>query len=43
MVWNDVQKIYLPHGRDWLKSNLLLSIKVMSRKIEDEEIEDADD
>jgi hypothetical protein len=33
MVFNDVQKIYLPHGRDWIKSRLYISLKKLAVKI----------
>ena len=27
MVYNDTQKIYVPHGRDWIKSKVYMSLK----------------
>jgi len=40
MVYNDVQKIYLPHGRDWIKSRLYISLKKLAVKIQPPEIVD---
>ena len=34
MVYNDVQKVYLPHGLDWIKSRIYLSLKKVAKKIE---------
>ena len=27
MVYNDVQKVYIPHGKDWIKSKIYMSLK----------------
>ena len=40
MVFNDVYKIYLPHGRDWIKSRLYISLKKLAVKLEPTEVED---
>ena len=47
MVFNDVQKIYLPHGRDWIKSKLYISLKKLGVKIpapelDEEEVEEGE-
>jgi hypothetical protein len=34
MVYNDVQKVYLPHGLDWIKSRVYMSLKKVAKKIE---------
>ena len=34
MVYNDIQKTYIPHGRDWIKSRMLTSLKKLATKIE---------
>ena len=33
MVYNDTQKVYLPHSMDWLKSQLYSSLKKHAIKI----------
>lgn len=34
MVFNDTQKVYLPHGLDWLKSRVYTQLKKSAKKIE---------
>ena len=34
MVYNDVQKVYLPHGLDWIKSQLYVRLKKNAVKVE---------
>ena len=34
MVYNDVQKVYLPHGLDWIKSQLYMRLKKNATKVE---------
>jgi hypothetical protein len=42
MVYNETQKIYLPHGRDWIKSRMYISLKRMAKKIETPEMVEED-
>ena len=37
MVFDDIQKIYVPHGREWIKSKLYIFLKKYATKIADEE------
>ena len=34
MVYNETQKVYLPHGLDWLKSRAYVQLKKVAKKIE---------
>ena len=34
MVYNDTQKVYLPHGLDWIKSRVYIQLKKVATKIE---------
>lgn len=34
MVYNDTQKVYLPHGLDWIKSRVYVQLKKGAKKIE---------
>lgn len=46
MVYNDVQKVYLPHGLDWIKSQLYLRLKKNAVKVEpqpDTQVPEVDD
>ena len=31
LVFNDVQKVYVPHGREWIKSKVYMSLKKSSK------------
>ena len=34
MVYNETQKVYLPHGLDWLKSRAYVQLKKVAKKLE---------
>lgn len=34
LTFNDVQKVYVPHGRDWIKTKLYMSLKKCASKVE---------
>jgi len=27
LTYNDIQKVYIPHGRDWIKSKIYMALK----------------
>ena len=29
--YNDIQKVYIPHGRDWIKSKIYMSLKKQAK------------
>ena len=31
LTYNDIQKVYIPHGRDWIKSKIYMSLKKQAK------------
>ena len=31
MTYSDAQKVYLPHGKDWIKSKIYMSLKKQAK------------
>ncbi len=31
LTYNDIQKVYVPHGRDWIKSKIYMSLKKQAK------------